>query len=65
MNEKYGITEFLQKNFDHWKFHLETMLEEHDAKCCIEELPPEQRTEVQKKKDKNVNHYPVYCGLAS
>jgi hypothetical protein len=65
-NEKYGITQFQGKNFDHWKFRVETVLEEQDVKCCIEELPPERRTEVWEKKDKKLKAIdPVHCGLAS
>lgn len=34
--EKYGIVQFNGKDYDHWKFRLEVILDQHDVKECIE-----------------------------
>lgn len=35
--EKYGITQFDGTGYDHWRFRMEILLDQHNVKECIKE----------------------------
>lgn len=58
--EKFGITQFDGKNFDHWKFRVETVLDHYGVKKCITEQITSP-TEEQIKLDKKCKSVIVQC----
>lgn len=60
-SEKFCIQPFDGKNFDHWKFRMEIILDSHDVKKCIEEEAADQSTEEFLKLDRKCKSIIVQC----
>lgn len=56
--ERFGINQFERKDFDHWKFRMETLLDSHGVKTCVEK---EEDTEEFLKLDRKCKSIIVQC----